>query len=243
MRVSSSFLVLIAAFLFCAAWMLYRPDQARVLVFPFVLTGFLVALCLHEFGHAIIAYHGGDKTVRAKGYLTLDPMRYTDAQYSILFPVLVMAIGGIGLPGGAVYIDTRLLRRRLYGALVSAGGPLATAAVLALLMLALPRVTTAPVFYAALAFLALLELTALLFNLLPCPGLDGWGIIEPLFPETVRQLGRRVAPIGPVIVIIALFAVPSLNTSFWTAVDSACTLIGLDPRSAAIGFTLFQFWR
>lgn len=101
--------------------MLYRPDHARYLVFPLVLTGFLIGLCLHEFGHAIVACVCGDWSVRQKGYLTLDPLRYTDAAYSIVFPILIMAIGGIGLPGGAVYIDTRLLRRRLYGALVSAG--------------------------------------------------------------------------------------------------------------------------
>ena len=55
--VSSTFLLLIVAFLACAVWMLYRPDHARVLVFPFVLAGFLISLCLHEFGHAIVAYH------------------------------------------------------------------------------------------------------------------------------------------------------------------------------------------
>ena len=103
--------------------MLYRPDHARVLVFPFVFIGFVISLCLHEFGHAIVAYHCGDRTVRDKGYLTLDPLRYTDLQYSIVFPLMIMALGGIGLPGGAVYINTQYLRRRVYGALVSAGRP------------------------------------------------------------------------------------------------------------------------
>src|SRR5258708_40105714 len=111
--------------------MLSRPGYERWLVFPFVLTGFLIGVCLHEFGHAIIAYHCGDTTVREKGYLTLDPLRYTDVQYSIVFPILIMAIGGIGLPGGAGYINTQLLRRRVYGALVSAGAPPAAAAGLA----------------------------------------------------------------------------------------------------------------
>ena len=45
-----------------------------------------------------------------------------------------------------------------------------TAAMLALLMFILPRLGTAPVLFAAIGFLALLEVTALLFNLLPCPG-------------------------------------------------------------------------
>ena len=111
--------------------MLYRPDHARWLVFPLVMIGFVIALCLHEFGHAIVAYHCGDHTVREKGYLTLDPLRYTDLQYSIVFPLLIMVLGGIGLPGAAVYINTLYLRRRIYGALVAAGGPLGTAVVLA----------------------------------------------------------------------------------------------------------------
>lgn len=247
MPLSSTFLLLIVAFLACAVWMVYRPDHARLLVFPFVLIGFLISVCLHEFGHAIIAYYCGDTTVRDKGYLTLDPLRYTDLQYSILFPILIMAIGGIGLPGAAVYINTLMLRRRVYGALVSAGGPLATAVVLAILMVVLSAASEplgrAPVLHAALAFLALLELTMLLFNLLPCPGLDGWGIVEPFLPGPVRRLGRRFAPIGPLVLLLALFFVPGLNRSFWNIVYDAGALIGLDNRLASIGFMLFQFWR
>src|SRR5262249_4088228 len=160
MPISLSFLLLISAFLLCAVWMLYRPGGARFLVFSFVLTGVLISLCLHEFGHAIIAYHCCDTTVRERGYLTPCPLQYTDFQYSILFPILIMAFGGVGLPGGAVYINTLLLRRRFYGALVSAGGPLATAAVLGLLMIvinsAFKPAAPDPILYAALAFLALL---------------------------------------------------------------------------------------
>jgi Zn-dependent protease len=135
------------------------------------------------------------------------------------------------------------LRRRLYGALVSAGGPLATALMLAVVVLALPATAIDPVLHAALSFLALLELTALLFNIIPCPGLDGWGIVEPFFPERVRQMGRRMAPIGPLIVIVGLIAIPEVNNGFWDTIYAACGRIGIDPRVASIGFRLFQFWR
>ncbi len=244
--ISSTFLTLIAAFLFCAVWMLYRPDHARLLVFPFVFTGFVISLCLHEFGHAIVAYHCGDATVREKGYLTLDPLRYTDLQYSIVLPLVFMALGGIGLPGGAVYINTLYLTRR-GSALVSAGGPLGTAIVLAALMLlfaAVPQMAaTAPVLYAALAFLALLQVTALLFNLIPCPGLDGWGIVEPFLPTSLRRLGRQIAPFAILILMAALFFVPGLNRGFWQLVFAVCGRIGLDASAAFAGLRLFQFWQ
>jgi Zn-dependent protease len=227
--------------------MLYRPDHARALVFPFVFIGFVISLCLHEFGHAIVAYHCGDWTVRDKGYLTLDPLRYTDLQFSILFPILIMALGGIGLPGGAVYINMHLLRRRIYGTLVSAGGPVGTVVVLVALMAlfsAAPQLpATAPVLYAALAFLALLQVTALIFNLIPCPGLDGWGIIEPSLPAPLRELGRRVAPFAILVLVAALFFVPGLSRWLWQTVFAACALIGLDAGAAFAGLRLFQFWQ
>ena len=227
--VSSAFLLLIVVFLACAVWMLYRPDNARALVFPFVLAGFLISL-----------YHCGDTTVEEKGYLTLNPLLYTDLQYSILFPILVMAIGGVGLPGGAVYINTHLLRRRIYGALVSAGGPLATALMLVLLMLVInlgfKPVAPDPVLYAAVAYLAMLQVTVLIFNLLPCPGLDGWGIIEPFLPLSARHWGRRAALIAPVLLVLAFFFVPGVSSWFWDLVSGLCSFIGLDQRVARNGY-------
>jgi Zn-dependent protease len=233
--ISPVFLLLMIAFLALAVAMVWRPDYARSLAFPFVLVGYLIALCLHEFGHAIVAY------------LTLNLLHYTNVQYSILFPLVIMAFGGISLPGGAVYINNSLLRRTSYSSLVSAGGPLLTAAVLVLLMLVLKSgaqpLAAAPVLQATLAFLAMLQVTALLFNLIPCPGLDGWGIIAPFLPRPARNFGRRLAPIAPLLMLVALFYVPGLNSMLWEAIYRICEFVGLDPRLAFHGYHLFQFWR
>src|SRR5262249_37486945 len=114
LTISRSFLALLAALLGLAVVMVMLPEDVerfgRFAVFAFVLVGWLISLCLHEFGHAVVAYVSGDPGVRSKGYLTLDPLRYVNLQFSIVWPLVLLAIGGIGLPGGAVYLNLWALR-------------------------------------------------------------------------------------------------------------------------------------
>jgi len=239
-----SFLGLVGVLLGSAAALHAFPGYARWGVFPLVLAGWLVSLCLHEFGHAIVAYHCGDRSVRAKGYLTLDLLRYTHAQYSIVLPLLFLALGGIGLPGGAVYINQRALRGRLQRTLVSAGGPAATLAVfLALLAILIAwRDLIGTPLQAALAFLAFLQLTALVFNLLPVPGLDGWGVLDPWLPGKLRELGRRWAGIAPLLLVVSLL-IPPVGRVFWDGVLALSHATRLDVWALGQGLRLFEFWR
>src|SRR3972149_7312976 len=95
------------------------------MTFAIVLFGWIFSLCLHEFSHALVAYYGGDYTVREKGYLTFNPLKYTHPIYSLLFPMIFLLMGGIGLPGGAVYIETWRLKNRYWNSAVSLAGPMA----------------------------------------------------------------------------------------------------------------------
>jgi len=245
--VSPVFEILVAVFLAIAVLMLWQPAFARAAAFPFVLCGYLISVCLHEFGHAVTAYYSGDYTVRAKGYLTLNPLRYTDLQFSVILPLLYLAFGGIGLPGAAVYINTRLLRSRWQDALVSAAGPIATAFVLCVLLFVLktadPVLAKAPALHASLAFLALLQVTVLVLSLIQCPGLDGWGVIQHVMPDGVKEAGQRLATMAPFVLITALFLVPGLNHRFWKVIFWVCDAVGLDARLAWDGLKLFWFWQ
>jgi Zn-dependent protease len=246
LKQSGVFLDLMAVLLGLAALLAALPDYARFLVFPFVLTGWIISLCLHEFGHAAAAYRYGDFSVVGKGYLTLNPLRYTDPQFSIIFPLIILALGGIGLPGGAVYLNTWAMSSG-QRAMISAAGPLATFAVLIFLLAFMGAAGSAlearPALYAAVAFLAFLQLTGLVLNLLPVPGLDGWGIIEPWLPRDWREFGIRAAPIGPAMLFLAFFLVPGVNTMFWRLVYAINQLIGLRLDLVFQGLHLFRFWR
>src|SRR5512138_3379012 len=87
------------------------------MTFGIVLFGWIFSLCLHEFSHALVAYIGGDYTVKEKGYLTFNPLKYTNRLHPLILPLLFLPIGGIRLPGGAVYIE----RERILSAMSPAG--------------------------------------------------------------------------------------------------------------------------
>jgi len=205
-------------------------------MFAFIISGWLVSLCLHEFGHAFTAFWGGDESVEHKGYLTLNPLKYTHPIISIVIPLVLLLMGGIAFPGGAVYINIHALRKPGYRSLVSAAGPLAN--LICLLLLALPFgklpfyyiFSRAPdEFLSAIGMLALLQMVALFINLLPIPGLDGFGILERFLPPEF-EFARSLRPFGFLIVFVLLSADSPISDFFWDNIWSAMELIG--PRLA-----------
>ncbi|ORV09248.1 site-2 protease family protein [Mycobacterium celatum] len=216
--------------------------SARVGVFILVIAGWLVSLCLHEFGHAVTAWRFGDHDVAVRGYLTLDPRRYSNPGLSLGLPMLFIALGGIGLPGAAVYVRTSFMTAA-QRTLVSLAGPAANL-VLAVLLLASTRLLydpAHPVLWAGVAFLGFLQVTAVLLNLLPIPGLDGYGALEPhLSPETQRAL-EPFKPWGFLILLVLLIA-PLLNQWFFGIVYSFFELSGVPTLLAQLGGQLTRFW-
>ncbi|WP_253889218.1 site-2 protease family protein [Actinokineospora diospyrosa] len=215
----------------------------RAGVFVLVLGGWAVSLCLHEFGHAIVAFRGGDREVYFKGYLTLDPRRYTDPVLSLLLPLLFLAIGGIPLPGGAVWINHNALRSRAVDSAVSLAGPFANVVIAILLAISVNVFEPAPGIAWGLSFLALLQLAAFVLNILPVPGLDGWGAIEPYLSYEARRFGAKARQWAPLILFAVLIGVPGASTVFWDVVQAFYGAIGGNELYAMYGEYAFFFWR
>jgi Zn-dependent protease len=219
-----------------------KTPLAYVGVFVFVIAGWLVSLCLHEFAHAYLAWRYGDHDVAVRGYLTLNPLRYSSPLLSLGLPLLFIALGGIGLPGGAVYVRTSWMtpRRRT---LVALAGAIMNAA-LAVVLLVLTRLFANYdhwVFWSGMAFLGFLQVTAVVLNLLPIPGLDGYGALEPhLSYETQRAL-EPAKQFGFFILLIVLIA-PPLNHAFFSIVYRFFDLFGVSPYFVALGSQLTRFW-
>lgn len=243
-RPSSVFVGLVALWitggLLC--WLEYGSPSFNVILF--VVAGWLVSLSLHEYSHAIFAYRAGDREVAERGYLTLNLLKYTHPILSVVFPVIILLIGGIGLPGGAVFINRGAVRTRLADALISLAGPAVNLVFTVALVIPFafagdlrPHLT----FWAALAFLAFLQLTASLLNLLPVPGLDGGNAVRPYLGQGLGRAFDVISPFGMMIVFLALFD-PRINERFFTIVFGLGDAIGLPSILVEYGRQLLQFW-
>jgi Zn-dependent protease len=214
-------------------------------VFVMVLGGWVVSLCLHEFAHAYTAYRAGDRSVEAAGYLTLNPFKYAHPVLSIVIPLLFIVQGGIGLPGGAVYLHRQAFRSRAMQSAAAAAGPLTNVAfaVITLFVVHAHQDDGSHVrFWTGLAFLGFLQITAAVLNLLPVPGLDGWAIIEPYVdPETARG-AEKIKPWG-MIGVIVLLQVDRLNAWFFDLVYRIYDVSGVARIASEFGHLFFKFWR
>ena len=204
--------------------------------FVIVFFGWIFSLCLHEFSHALVAYYGGDYTVREKGYLTFNPLKYTHPFLSIILPLMILLMGGIGLPGGAVYIETWRIRNRYWLSGMSLAGPAANgvfAIFLSILLRVLPASTSNV--WPGLSFLIVLQIWAILFNLITLPGLDGYGVIGPFLSPPVQMQMERMRAYAIWIMIIALWYIPFVGSFFWGIVFVISSLLGTDWNLAMQG--------
>ncbi|MDT4959348.1 MAG: hypothetical protein QOD31_3147 [Pseudonocardiales bacterium] len=232
-------------------WLAWRDNTAgsRLAdfgVFLMVVAGWVVSLCLHEFSHAYAAYRAGDRSVEAAGYLTLNPLKYAHPVLSMVIPLFFIIQGGIGLPGGAVYLHRHAFRSRAMQSVAAAAGPLSNVlfAVVTLVLVnaQLDSTTTHIRFWTGLAFFGFLQVTAAVLNLLPIPGLDGWAIIEPyLNPHTV-QGAEAIKPWG-MIGVIVLLQIQQLNTAFFDFVYRIYDISGVARLASEYGHAFFKFWQ
>jgi Zn-dependent protease len=215
---------------------------AYLSVFVFVIAGWVVSLSLHEFGHAFTAWRFGDRDVEMRGYLTLNPLKYSNRMLSLALPLVFIALGGIGLPGGAVYVRTSFMTKK-QRTLVSLAGPFANL-VLAVVLLALTAVfwdAAHLAFWGGMAFLGFLQVTAVILNLLPIPGLDGYNALEPYLSYDTQRALNGFKPWGFFILLILLIA-PPLNQWFFSVVYWFFGLSGVPPYLAGVGSQFTRFW-
>lgn len=170
----------------------------------------LVSLTIHEIAHAAVAYWLGDDTAKVEGRLTLNPVAHFEPFMSFILPFICI-LTGVPVIGGAkpVPVNPRKFKNEDWGmAIVAFAGPLSNL-ILAFLGFGILMIFNVNAGFWAnfLVIFIRMNLSLMLFNLLPIPPLDGSKIIFPLAPEFIQNLIRRLERDPLVIfVIILLFS-------------------------------------
>lgn len=178
-----------------ALFMLARYGTEGIFNLILSIPAVLLAITVHEFGHAFAAYKLGDDTPLRQGRLSLNPLDHVDP---LGIAMLLFVHIGWGKP---VQVDPRNYNRNISvekaDAIVSFAGPLMnfiTAIVFALIYCAIIK-------FAGVAFLmsnigiiivsivgsiVTMDIGLGVFNMIPLPPLDGSKIFLPILPYNAK---------------------------------------------------------
>lgn len=152
-----------------------------------MLPGIIIGLAFHEFAHAKVAYKLGDPTPKMQGRVTINPLAHIDP---VGLAALFFAGFGWGIP---VQINpANFKNRRRDELMVSLAGVVMNliVAVIFAIVAKLLYMTAGPVFLSGslgstlwmmIMYVIQINLVLMIFNLIPCPPLDGFSIISEIF--------------------------------------------------------------
>ncbi len=188
----------------------------------------LFAITLHEVAHGWVARRLGDPTAQMLGRLTVNPLKHIDPIGTIIVPALLLLFHTGFLFGWAkpVPISPRNFKNpRRDMAIVAAAGPVSNlgmgilwALIMRVALLLKPAFPwTAPLIYMGLAGV-LINMTLMIFNLIPLPPLDGGRVLVGLLPRNAANVVDRIEPYG-FLILILLMMVGAFNFVLGPPVD------------------------
>ena len=184
------------------------PNLQTLLIYIIPL---LFAITLHEAAHGWVASKLGDHTARMMGRVTLNPIKHVDPVGTILVPLALLLMPGVGFIFGwakPVPINFRALRSQKAGMIwVALAGPGANFLmaigwlILAIISLKLELF----ILYSMARVGIFLNILLAVFNLLPIPPLDGSRVISALLPGPLAYKYGQFEQYGFLILLVLMY--------------------------------------
>ena len=195
----------------------------NILDLAYLVIALIMALTLHEFAHALVGHWLGDTTAHRQGRLSLNPLAHIDPVMTVLLPAFLIIFHSPVVFGAArpvPYNPWELRWGRWGAATVAAAGPamnLLLAIFFALWLRFIPvNGTLFPLFIAIIS----INVTFMVFNLIPLPPLDGSRIVYAAIPA-IRPLFDQIERYGIIIIFGLLLIAGPAVTPLITGISSA----------------------
>ena len=192
----------------------------RLLASVLTVALLMASSVLHELAHALAALACGDETARETGRITLNPLAHLDPFGSVVLPLLMVLAGGpvFAYARPVPFNPGRLRKPERDEALVALAGPaanLAQAVVAAVVFRVLfDAVGVSQEWQVLLAQILYLyvyvNVSLMLFNLIPLPPLDGSKLVSPMLRGGARETYYRVQRYALPVLISLLYIVPTV---------------------------------
>lgn len=179
----------------------------------------MLSVIIHEVSHGLAALALGDETAKRAGRLTLNPFKHLDPIGSVALPVVMALLGGpvFAYAKPVPYNPRNLKHLKRDEVLVAFAGPASNfiqALIAALAIRAMgSRVVLSPGAYWAVVVLYQyfwVNISLMLFNLIPLPPLDGSSIVSPLLSGAAREKYYQIHNYALPVLLVLLYVLPSL---------------------------------
>ncbi len=188
----------------------------------------IIAMTVHEFSHAFVAYKLGDTTAKYSGRLTLNPLAHIDPIGTVILPLfLFISTGGQFVFGAAKpvpinYLALKNPKRDIIW--IGLSGPLSNFIFAFLLSILLRLSASSELLRFICLNLIYINVILGIFNLIPIPPLDGSRILMGLLPENLSMRYANIEPYG-FIIILALVWLGLFNLMVMPAVKMVLNLL------------------